>query len=780
MEDANEVDDDGEWGFCVQLEQDDGEAEEVKRPHTHSHTHLLPTSPKTMKISVKQTVTRGLSTSDSETSLAAPSFPRIKSNSSFQELERAIGATLAMSFPEPDAQNPVDISTQMKVINHINGVITQKATLKKNLQQQRPIMRHRSTEVEPLKRGVEKDDEYPMRAELLPYLEENESRALVIFHSRDIIAFDIKSACQMFGSLYYFRSDFHSCGLTLLAYFDLRSAIDAKEKLASRLGRLAKATVFSSIMLQPSVSCHECSLRIHRVLNTKSEAYVQKVFSNYGPLRSIQRSFNDSGVKGTLTETLEGDTNCDYTAEYYNIQDAKLAAAEMNSSTQNVLGAEVVFVPLEKRVQRLKSALLSTLASWRIRMAEDETVTSAGTEGNQRDAKPEKLPIPDGSIMGGMGTYKDSEAGGNGSSIMEAVDGSNAPPPPPNKSSTPPPSSSEPLVSTKQTMKPPQQVFETQNPNSRGYGLSYDGGQHQAMGGFHPQQSGHQMYPYPTSHDYGSQGYPHPGMHVVAINGYMPYGGAPGHHLHHPHMYGGVNMSMQHMHAQPQVLHGNFDHGGYATPGMEAHHNPHGLQLHQQRHSHHSRQSKRNNNNQAWQTRPPHHNGGHAKRNGQHQSNTKSKHASESVNLPLSPHEFMNNIENRTTVMIRNIPNKYTQSMLLEEINQNFDGLYDFFYLPIDFHNKCNVGYAFINFVETRDVVRFFEEFNDQRWRNFNSEKVCALSYARIQGKAAMISRFQKSTLLQKDDSYKPLLFVSKGERKGQPEPFLPPSSSGA
>jgi len=35
--------------------------------------------------------------------------------------------------------------------------------------------------------------------------------------------------------------------------------------------------------------------------------------------------------------------------------------------------------------------------------------------------------------------------------------------------------------------------------------------------------------------------------------------------------------------------------------------------------------------------------------------------------------------------MIRNIPNKYTQKMLLEEIDEIFKGLYDFFYLPIDF-----------------------------------------------------------------------------------------------
>lgn len=41
--------------------------------------------------------------------------------------------------------------------------------------------------------------------------------------------------------------------------------------------------------------------------------------------------------------------------------------------------------------------------------------------------------------------------------------------------------------------------------------------------------------------------------------------------------------------------------------------------------------------------------------------------------------------DRRTTLMIRNIPNKYTQKMLLEEIDTQFKDLYDFFYLPIDF-----------------------------------------------------------------------------------------------
>lgn len=122
--------------------------------------------------------------------------------------------------------------------------------------------------------------------------------------------------------------------------------------------------------------------------------------------------------------------------------------------------------------------------------------------------------------------------------------------------------------------------------------------------------------------------------------------------------------------------------------------------------------------------------------------------------------------------MIRNIPNKYSQMAVLEEINEHFFGCFDFFYLPIDFKNKCNVGYAFINFIEYRDLVPFFCKYNGRRWNNFNSEKVCAISYARIQGKASMIGRFQNSSLMEKDGEYRPLLFQSSGPERGKPEPF--------
>ncbi|GLE00710.1 hypothetical protein PINS_up009498 [Pythium insidiosum] len=141
----------------------------------------------------------------------------------------------------------------------------------------------------------------------------------------------------------------------------------------------------------------------------------------------------------------------------------------------------------------------------------------------------------------------------------------------------------------------------------------------------------------------------------------------------------------------------------------------------------------------------------------------------------LSIERVISGEDKRTTLMIRNIPNKYTQQMLLSEINVHHHGKYDFFYLPIDFKNKCNMGYAFINFIDAESIVSFYEEFDSQKWTNFNSEKVCAISYARLQGKQAMITRFQNSSLLEKHESYRPLVFHSSGPNRGEPEPFPSP-----
>ncbi|KAK8664612.1 hypothetical protein V6N13_084391 [Hibiscus sabdariffa] len=123
--------------------------------------------------------------------------------------------------------------------------------------------------------------------------------------------------------------------------------------------------------------------------------------------------------------------------------------------------------------------------------------------------------------------------------------------------------------------------------------------------------------------------------------------------------------------------------------------------------------------------------------------------------------------DTRTTLMIKNIPNKYTSKMLLAAIDENHQGTYDFLYLPIDFKNKCNVGYAFINMLSPSHIIPFYEAFNGKKWEKFNSEKVASLAYARIQGKAALVAHFQNSSLMNEDKRCRPILFHSEGPDGG-------------
>lgn len=117
----------------------------------------------------------------------------------------------------------------------------------------------------------------------------------------------------------------------------------------------------------------------------------------------------------------------------------------------------------------------------------------------------------------------------------------------------------------------------------------------------------------------------------------------------------------------------------------------------------------------------------------------------------------------RSTLMVRNIPNKYSQKLLLEALEQNHGGKIDLLYLPIDFKNKCNVGYAFVNFISPADIPPFYEEFNHRLWDRFNSNKVCEITYARIQSKVALIKHFVNSALSREDEGYQPVVFASDG-----------------
>ena len=107
--------------------------------------------------------------------------------------------------------------------------------------------------------------------------------------------------------------------------------------------------------------------------------------------------------------------------------------------------------------------------------------------------------------------------------------------------------------------------------------------------------------------------------------------------------------------------------------------------------------------------------------------------------------------DKRTTIMIKNIPNKFTGDFLLNIIDQNFKGTFNLFILPTD-TNKCkNFGYAFINFTSSYFIPYFYYMFNGKMWFSTNSQKVCKLTYSKIQGKKGLISHYIGKIVYQND-----------------------------
>ncbi|KAK1293957.1 hypothetical protein QJS10_CPA16g00324 [Acorus calamus] len=141
--------------------------------------------------------------------------------------------------------------------------------------------------------------------------------------------------------------------------------------------------------------------------------------------------------------------------------------------------------------------------------------------------------------------------------------------------------------------------------------------------------------------------------------------------------------------------------------------------------------------------------------------------------------------DSRTTVMIKNIPNKYSQKLLLnmldnhcihcnEKISGSTDGdddqqqqqqqqqlhpqpfsSYDFVYLPIDFNNKCNVGYGFVNMTSPEATWRLYKAFHRQPW----------------EGLEALKEHFKNSKFACDTDEYLPVVFDPARDGKNLTDP---------
>ena len=119
--------------------------------------------------------------------------------------------------------------------------------------------------------------------------------------------------------------------------------------------------------------------------------------------------------------------------------------------------------------------------------------------------------------------------------------------------------------------------------------------------------------------------------------------------------------------------------------------------------------------------------------------------------------------EKRTSVRIKNIPVKYSNQDFMKEIdtrmgfnmNINYRN-YDLFYLPMNYSNTRNLGYAFINFVDPICIIDFLYRFKGIKLKSSNCHKECQITFAKFQGRKEITSHLLNSS----GEGKKPYLFT--------------------
>ena len=141
--------------------------------------------------------------------------------------------------------------------------------------------------------------------------------------------------------------------------------------------------------------------------------------------------------------------------------------------------------------------------------------------------------------------------------------------------------------------------------------------------------------------------------------------------------------------------------------------------------------SENNNNNQIKEN----------KKNEKNEKNEQKEKIDEN-DMTLVINKVISLEDKRTTIMIKNIPNKFNKDLLLSIINQNFKGTYDLFILPTDINKYKNFGYAFINFTSSYYIPYFYYMFNGKMWSSTNSKKICELTYSKVQGRVNLLGHY--------------------------------------
>mmetsp|Transcript_90663 Transcript_90663/g.170930 ORF Transcript_90663/g.170930 Transcript_90663/m.170930 type:complete len:719 (-) Transcript_90663:75-2231(-) len=115
-----------------------------------------------------------------------------------------------------------------------------------------------------------------------------------------------------------------------------------------------------------------------------------------------------------------------------------------------------------------------------------------------------------------------------------------------------------------------------------------------------------------------------------------------------------------------------------------------------------------------------------------------------------------------TTLMIRNIPNRYKRSTLMRELDRlGLTGKYDFLYIPVDRGTSWNVGYAFVNFITPEYASECMEKLADHVFSQCKEgmmRKVAQVSPAHMQGYERNVQYYRGCAVYSARECQRPLI----------------------
>ncbi|CAD6224110.1 unnamed protein product [Miscanthus lutarioriparius] len=141
------------------------------------------------------------------------------------------------------------------------------------------------------------------------------------------------------------------------------------------------------------------------------------------------------------------------------------------------------------------------------------------------------------------------------------------------------------------------------------------------------------------------------------------------------------------------------------------------------------------------------------------------------VRRTVKPRRLFDPTSERTSLMIRNIPNDFTRTRLMNILDEHcfienekiaLGGVrseYDFLYLPIDFRSLANKGYAFVNMTSPEAARRLWEDLHGHPWAFKRSGKTCAVDYADREGRDQLVEHFSGSRFDCHTEAYLPVRF---------------------